>query len=64
VSGYDPVTPERLRTLLDRLGQAYRHPGRIYLVGGTSLLYYGLKFEGFLADAEAVQSHDLANTGD
>ena len=40
---YDPVTPERLRRFLERLGRAYRQPGRIYLVGGTSLLYQGLE---------------------
>lgn len=40
---YDPVTEERLQQLLTRLGREVRHPGRVYLVGGTSLLYQGLK---------------------
>src|SRR5207248_1603416 len=40
---YARVTPERLQRFLDRLGQEFRNPGRVYLVGGTGLLYEGLK---------------------
>lgn len=40
---YQTVTPERLRRFLTRLAREFRRPARIYLVGGTSLLYQGLK---------------------
>lgn len=43
MSQYDPVTRERLLQLLTRLGREVREPGRVYLVGGTGLLYEGLK---------------------
>lgn len=43
MSQYDPVTPERLRQFLNRLGREYRQPGRVLLVGGTGLIYQGLK---------------------
>ena len=43
MSQYDPVTPERLQQFLTRLGRECREPGRVYLVGGTGLLYQGLK---------------------
>ncbi|OGS04164.1 MAG: hypothetical protein A3G41_07330 [Elusimicrobia bacterium RIFCSPLOWO2_12_FULL_59_9] len=37
------INSERLRTFLDALGQAIRFPVRLYLVGGTSLIHFGLK---------------------
>lgn len=40
---YDRVTPERLALFLDRLVREFRRPGCLYLVGGTGLLYQGLK---------------------
>lgn len=40
---YDPVTEERLHLFLIRLGREVQTPGRVYLVGGTSLLYQRLK---------------------
>jgi len=40
---YAPVTLQRLTLFLERLTQAYRRPGRLYLVGGTGLLYQGIK---------------------
>jgi len=43
MSQYDPVTPERLQQFLTRLGREYRQPGRVLLVGGTSLIYQYLK---------------------
>ncbi len=43
MSQYDPVTPARLQQFLTRLGRAVREPGRVYLVGGTGLMYQGLK---------------------
>lgn len=43
MSLYDPVTPARLQQFLARLGREVREPGRVYLVGGTGLMYQGLK---------------------
>lgn len=43
MSQYDPVTRARLQQLLTQLGREIREPGRVYLVGGTGLLYDGLK---------------------
>jgi len=43
VSLYDPVTLDRLQEFLTRLGRVYREPGRVYLVGGTGLIYQRLK---------------------
>ncbi len=43
MSQYDPVTPERLRQFLTRLGRDYRQSGRVLLVGGTGLIYQQLK---------------------
>lgn len=40
---YQTVTPDLLQRFLDQLAREYRRPGRIYLVGGTGLLYQGLK---------------------
>jgi len=40
---YETVTPDRLRRFLERLAREYRRPGKVYLVGGTGLLYQGLK---------------------
>lgn len=43
MSQYDPVTPARLQQFLARLGREVRESGRVYLVGGTGLMYQGLK---------------------
>ncbi len=40
---YTAVTPDLLARFLQRLSREYRGSGRIYLVGGTILLYKGLK---------------------
>lgn len=40
---YDHVTKERLLLFLSRLGRDYHYPARLYLVGGTSLVYEELK---------------------
>lgn len=40
---YVPVNQDRLKQFLVQLGRSYRKPARIYLVGGTELLYNGLK---------------------
>lgn len=37
------ITEETLQDFLERLGQCYRHPGRIFLVGGSSLILVDAK---------------------
>lgn len=38
-----PVSRERIEVFLRWLGNHYRHPARLYLVGGTSIVYEGLR---------------------
>ena len=33
----------RVHYFLVKLGMAFRHPARLYLVGGTTLVYEGLR---------------------
>lgn len=37
------ITAQALQEFLKQLGQCYRHPGRVYLVGGSSLLLLAAK---------------------
>lgn len=43
--GRDPVTDERIERFLRALGQQYRGAGRLYLVGGTQMVYAGIRAE-------------------
>lgn len=38
-----PVSPEKIREFLETLGKRAKFPCRIYLVGGTSLVFFGLR---------------------
>jgi hypothetical protein len=38
-----PVDATRIRMFLDALGKRFRHGGRVYLVGGTTLVLKGLR---------------------
>jgi len=38
-----PVSRERIEILLRWLGEHYKHPARLYLVGGATLVYEGLR---------------------
>lgn len=38
-----PVDGARIRRFLDALGSRFRHPGRVYLVGGTTVVLKGLR---------------------
>ena len=38
-----PVNRSRIERFLNKLGSQYRRPGRLYLVGGTSLVYEGYR---------------------
>jgi hypothetical protein len=38
-----PVSQDDIRRFLQRLGDEFRDPGRIYLVGGTTLVFEGLR---------------------
>lgn len=44
------IDAEQLKKFLQRLGQIYRRPGTIYLVGGSSLLLVGAKENTFDID--------------
>ena len=37
------ITAQALQEFLKQLGQCYRHPGRLYLVGGSSLILVAAK---------------------
>lgn len=37
------ITAPGLRDVLDQIGQCFRYPGRLYLVGGSSLILVGAK---------------------
>lgn len=39
----EPVTRARLEAFLQRLGRAYHGHGRLYLVGGTQMVYSGFR---------------------
>jgi hypothetical protein len=41
--GREPVTAPRLRAFLEALGREFRHPARLYLSGGESLVWRGLR---------------------
>ena len=38
-----PVDPQRIEEFLRRLGERFRRPGRIYLVGGTTMVFEGFR---------------------
>lgn len=43
MSQRQPISRERIELFLQRLGQRFRHPVRIYLVGGTTMVYEGFR---------------------
>src|SRR3972149_6727827 len=43
MSGRAPVDRQRIETFLRRLGEHYRGKGRLYLVGGTTIVFEGLR---------------------
>lgn len=43
MSSRPPVDRTRIELFLRRLGERFRRPGRIYLVGGTTLVFEGLR---------------------
>jgi hypothetical protein len=44
------VNRERLESFLSRLGERFRHPARIYLVGGTTLVFEGWREQSIDVD--------------
>jgi hypothetical protein len=46
-----------LETFLQRLGQCFRHPARLYLVGGTSLMLAAGKMSTFYIDLQFSTDH-------
>ena len=55
-----PATRDRIDAFLQRLGRVFRGTGRLYLVGGTMMVYDGFrrKFAAFVALAEQQQRHN------
>lgn len=54
-----PVDQAAIRSFLRQLGERYRWPGRLYLVGGTSLVYEGYRAKTLDIDvAIEVQPED------
>jgi len=43
VSTRPPVDRQRIELFLRRLGERFRRPGRVYLVGGTSMVWAGFR---------------------
>jgi hypothetical protein len=43
VTGREPVPAPRLRAFLEALGGEFRHPARLYLSGGESLVWRGVR---------------------
>ena len=44
------VDRERIETFLQELGRSFRHPVRVYPVGGTTMVYEG--FRGHTTDID------------
>ena len=54
-----PVSRDRIEVFLRRLAQDYRHPARLYLVGGTSLVFERLRQQTLDVDITIEVSADL-----
>lgn len=39
----EPVDQQRIEQFLVELGRRFRHPGKVYLVGGTTMVYQGYR---------------------
>src|SRR5438128_2045596 len=57
-----PVSRERIDGFLRWLGNHYRHPARLYLVGGTSVVYEGLRSQTM--DIDLAIEVSAGNHGD
>ncbi len=53
-----PVSRERIEQFLRRLGERFHHPARIYLVGGTTLVYEGFRQQSLDVDIALSVSDD------
>lgn len=47
-----PIDRLRVHYFLVKLGMAFRHPGRLYLVGGATLVYEGLREQSLDIDID------------
>jgi hypothetical protein len=54
-----PVDAPRIREFLQALGSRFRHPGRVYLVGGTTIVLQGLRAQS--ADIDLTFETDPAH---
>ncbi len=57
-----PIDRLRVHYFLVKLGTAFRHPARLYLVGGTTLVYEGLREQSLDIDIsyEVADEHEAA----
>ena len=50
MSSRQPVDRQRIEQFLQRLGERFRRPGRVYLVGGTTMVFEGLRAQSLDID--------------
>jgi hypothetical protein len=62
VTGRDPVDSQRLRAFLDALGRRFPHPARLFLAGGESLVWRGLR--GTTRDVDIAYEVDVRWQGE
>jgi hypothetical protein len=61
VSARPPVDRERIAYFLKQLGERFRRPGRVYLVGGTTMVFEGFRRQSLDIDLTfEVQPQDHA----
>lgn len=58
----EPVDRQRIERFLRELGKRFRRPGRVYLVGGTTMVYEGFRAQTLDVDLTFdVQAEDHAD---
>jgi hypothetical protein len=61
MSSRPPVDRDRIELFLRRLGERFRKPGRVYLVGGTTMVFEGFREQSIDIDLTfEVESSDHA----
>lgn len=55
-----PVDRQRIVLFLQHLGDRFRHPGRVYLVGGTTMVFEGFRRQEILSHCRPATASDVA----
>lgn len=55
-----PTDRLRIELFLRRLGERFRRPGRVYLVGGTTMVFEGLRAQSLLKIGTRVNEQQVA----